>query len=314
MSANAKPPRLVPRRIYIPHGARSRQPNDPLKTTHIRTFIAFRHGLLLLAVLAVALPAQQRVAIPPPRGMVNDFANVMSAEQVARLDRLVTFVRDKSKGEITVVTLPDIGTRDVGDEALRIGREWKVGANTQIGDAARNAGTVILLVPRETSTDGRGHISITTGQGTEGFLTDGQAGDIRREATPLLAQRRYGDGLELIAQRVAERYAANFGFALDSLAVFPAPVLRRDAPRDGGGRTVSTAFVVFVVLLLLFTNVGRRNSGCLWFALSSAMNSGRRGGWSGGGGGWGGGGGGGGGFGGFGGGGGFSGGGSSGSF
>ena len=300
--------------MYIPPAARSRQPNDPLTPTHISTFRTLARSLPLLGVLAGVLAAQQGVAIPPPRGMVNDFANVMPADQVARLERLVTFVRDKSKGEITVVTLPDIGTRDVGDMALRIGREWKVGANTAIGDAARNAGTVILLVPRETSSDGSGHISITTGQGTEGFLTDGQAGDIRREATPLLAQRRYGDGLELITQRVAERYAANFGFALDSLAVVPAPVVDREVYQGrGSGRSVTgTAVIVFIVLLLILSSFGRRNSGCLWFALSSAMNSGRGGGGFGGG--WGGGGGGGGGFGGFGGGGGFSGGGSSGSF
>jgi uncharacterized protein len=261
--------------------------------------------------------AQQGVTIPPPRGMVNDFANVIPAAQAARIERLAQFVRDKSRGEITVVTLPDIGTRDVGEQALRIGREWKVGANSQIGDAARNAGTVILLVPKETSSDGSGHIAITTGQGTEAFITDGTAGDIRREASPLLAQRRYGDGLELITQRVAERYAANFGFSLDSATTsFPPP--RVSAPRErggGGSRFISLLPIVFIVLLLLLGGLGRGGGsrGCLWFLLGQAMSGGgRRGGW--GGGGFGGGGGGGGGFGGFGGGGGFSGGGSSGSF
>ena len=76
----------------------------------------------------------------------------------------------------------------MGDVALRIGREWGVGAKADVGDRARNAGVVVLLVPRETSGDGRGYISIQVGQGAEGFITDGMAGDIRREATPLLQQ------------------------------------------------------------------------------------------------------------------------------
>lgn len=275
-------------------------------------------GLLLLPLATLA--AQATTVIPRPIGMVNDFANVIQPDQRLRIEGLLKFVRERSKGEITVVTLADIGGRDVGTEALRIGREWKVGADTKIGDTARNAGTVILLVPKETSTDGSGHISITTGQGTEGFITDGIAGDIRREATPLLAQRRYGDGLELIAQRVAERYAANFGFSIDSAGpVFPRRSSQATSPqRERGGVSfglVKLLPIVFIILFILLTS-GRRgggSTGCLWFLLGQAMSGGGRGGgW--GGGGFGGGGGGGGGFGGFGGGGGFSGGGSSGSF
>ena len=279
---------------------------------------------VLVAFLALdVLRAQQSVQIPPPRGMVNDVANVIPAAQAARMERLAQYVRERSKGEITVVTLATIGGRDVGEMALEIGRAWKVGADAKIGDASRNAGTVILLVPKETSPDGKGYITITTGQGTEGFITDGIAGDIRREATPLLAQRRYGDGLELITLRVAERYAAAFGFALDSTAsVFrPQQPDERSQPRNqsrgqtyGGRSIVSWAITAFVILLFLFSGMrgGAGRSGCLWFLLGNMLGGGRGGGGFGGG--FGGGGGGGGGFGGFGGGGGFSGGGSSGSF
>ena len=49
--------------------------------------------------------------------------------------------------------------------ALAIGREWGVGAAAAVGDRARNAGVVVLLVPRETSQDGSGHISIQVGRG-----------------------------------------------------------------------------------------------------------------------------------------------------
>jgi uncharacterized protein len=210
---------------------------------------------------------------------------------------LIEQVLAGSRGEIAVVTLPDLAGREVGDVALAIGREWGVGASAAVGDRARNAGVVVLLVPRETSQDGSGHISIQVGQGAEGFINDAVAGDIRREATPQLRDGAYGPALTLITARLAERYAAEFGFALDSTLVPP----RR--AREEQGKPIQ--FIVLIMLWLLVAGMARRRRGrggvvMLPFPM--------------GGGGFGGGGFGGGGFGGFGGGGGFSGGGSSGRF
>jgi uncharacterized protein len=239
--------------------------------------------------------------------MVNDFANVIPPDQAARIEALANDVRAKSGGEIAIVTMSDIGGREVGDVALRIGREWKVGAAAKIGDATRNAGVVILVVPKETSSDGHGHVGIQNGQGSEGFLTDGQTGDIVREALPIMQRRDYGDAIELMTQRVAQHFASAFNFSLDSAGAPPVQrELRRRQPT--GGFPPQLIFFIFVLIMLMLSR--GRGSGCLWLAL---MNGGGRGGWGGGGGG-GFGSGGGGGFGGFGGGGGFSGGGSSGSW
>lgn len=254
--------------------------------------------------------------------MLSDFAGVIPAEQAARIEALAQFVRARSGGEIAVVTLKDLGGREVADVALQISREWKVGSKAAIGDARRNASVVVLLVPKETSADGRGYVSIQTGNGVEGFIPDAVAGDIRREATAVLqsnAQQRqpfdYGGALYVITARLAERYAAEFKFSLDSAGVTVSRRRGRAQSSDDGGGSVSPFFalVVFVFLILLFSRGGR--GGCASFLLGQAIGQAMGGGgrW-GGGGGFGGGGGGGGGFGGFGGGGGFSGGGSSGSF
>jgi uncharacterized protein len=268
-------------------------------------------ALLAAALLQSGSPLQ----IPAPRGLVNDFANVLSPASAARIERLAQDVRDKSKGEIAVVTLPDLGGRDVSEIALRIGREWKVGNLADIGDKTRNAGAVILLVPKETSSDGRGRCRIETGQGVEGFITDAMAGDICREATPAFAQRDYGAGLELVTLRVAQRFAQEYGFALDS-TLAAAPVYRRSsAPvargRAGGINPLFIIILIFVVFSLLGggRRRGRGGCGCLPIFLPFGGFGGGGGGGFGGFGGGGFGGGGGGGFGGFGGGGGFSGGG-----
>ena len=297
---------------------------------------------LLLALLTVLAPlpggrrgqllgaqGTAQVQIPPPVGLLNDFAHVVQPEQAQRIEAIAQAVRDRSGGEIAVVTLPDIGDRDVGDVALQIGRQWKVGAAAKIGDRTRNAGTVILVVPKQTSSTGQGYVSITTGQGTEGFITDGDAGDIRREATPSLRQGDYGAALALMTQRVAEQYGREFGFSVDSLGVdLPAasgPLRRaRGAPSGDQGINPLLLLIIFVVVVAVLSSLGGRGrrrgcGGCIpIFIPFGGGGGGSGGGSSWGGGGWGGGGswggGGGGGFGGFGGGGGFSGGGSSGSF
>ncbi|HEV2644678.1 MAG TPA: TPM domain-containing protein, partial [Candidatus Elarobacter sp.] len=205
-------------------------------------------------------------------------------------------------------TLADIGQNAPADVALRIGREWKVGKIGNPGDPTRNAGAVILLVPKETSSDGRGHCYVATGNGAEGFITDAEAGTICRQATPFFKQRDYGRGLALVTLLTAQRFANEFKFTLDTSLHAPEPVGQPVGTGQGGGIPPQLIFLGIVFVIIMLSNLGRGRRGCGGCIPIFVPFGG--GGWGGGsgGGGWGGGGGGGG-FGGFGGGGGFSGGG-----
>jgi uncharacterized protein len=293
--------------------ARAAVPGALVAGTAVASVVAGGAGLLLVSPPPAS--AQARDTFPAPRGFVNDFAGVLDAATAQRLEALAQRVRDASRGEIAVVTLRDIGERDAGEVALRIGRQWGVGAAAEAGDATKNAGVVILVVPKETSSDGRGKVSITTGRGVEGFIPDAVAGDIRREAMPYLQRQDYSGAIALMTVRVAERYAQEFGFSLEGAQAPP----QRRASR--GNSPIPGLFILgFIILMMVLSassrrrHHGRRDDSLLKWILISALMDGRGG--RGGGGGWGGGGGGGfgGGFGGFGGGGGFSGGGSSGSW
>ncbi len=264
---------------------------------------------VLVAVWGVPSRAWSQVAapgqpLPAPVGYVNDFAQVLSPEAAARLDDLAKRVNAATRGDMVVVTLPSLNGRPVEEVSLRLGREWKVGAEAAIGDQARNAGVIILLVPKETSDDGRGYCRIETGQGTEGFITDAMSGAICREQTPLFRAQDYAGALERIAADVAGRYAANFGVTLDGI---PPPQRRR--PRQPQGIPPFMVVLALVILLSVLNASGGRRRGCVG-CIPIPIPGPSPGGWHSGGGGFGGGfGGGGGGFGGFGGGGGFSGGG-----
>jgi uncharacterized protein len=293
----------------------------------------------LLTLIAAFLI--QQLALPPaPRGygtaaadVVVDAAGVLSPGTVVQLNGLAFDLRAKTGGEIAFVTMPDLRGRDVADVALRIGRDWGVGANAPVGSPLRNAGIVVLVVPKETSSDGRGHVRIEVGRGAEGFIPDAVAGDIQRAAIEYLQRQDYDGAFLTMGRGIAQRFAREFGVSLDSSVAVPAPVAPQPAPPQIVRFPTGVVLFFLVVAFLILSSLGKASTrsrgrrgrgggggdGCLtllWL-LSAAQSSGRRGrhhgGW--GGGGFGGGSfGGGGGFGGFGGGGGFSGGGSSGSW
>src|SRR6266853_1495673 len=259
---------------------------------HPRGRVSSRAMLQLTALLLVA-----QVQVPPPRGYVNDFAGVLDAASVTHMEAVIVEVRAKTRGEIAVVTLPDIGDRPAGDVALQIGRQWGVGVKGEAGDPAKNLGVVVLLVPTKNHRPGTGQIFIATGRGAEGFLPDARVGRIRDAMTPYLAREEYGAGVAHGVDLIAQAFAREFAVTLTGVP---------EAPPDDGAQPlpIPLGWIVAAVILLIVLSRGRILLLPLWFG-----GFGGRGGWSGGrGGGWGGGGGGGGfggGFGGFGGGGGF---------
>lgn len=269
-----------------------------------------------------------QLQIPPPVGYVNDFAHVIDDASQQRMLAVIDEVRQKSGGDIVVVTLPDLGGRSSIDLARDIGRQWKVGARGGPGERARNAGVVLLLKPGQRPGDGRAELAIGTGTGAEGFITDALAGRIRDAIGEASVQRgSYAEGLVTGVWLLAQAYAKEFGFELTGTAPETEPGPGIELPPQA---LIIAAFVFFFIVLPTLFRVAFAVAGfrrpyyrpgghwLAWLILSSILRGGRRGGggWTGGsgGGGFGGGGFGGGGFGGFGGGGGFSGGGASGKF
>jgi uncharacterized protein len=264
----------------------------------------------LLAVLQLIVapawaqsPSVDSLVSAQPVGYVNDFASVIDPESAAQMEDLIRRLQAATGAEIAVVTLPTIGDREASEVALAIGRKWKVGSKAEIGDARRNAGIVLLLVPRRPGDPNSGQIRVEVGQGLEGIVTDAAAGQVRDLMRPELSSEKYGPGLLAGTRALSSLIARGFGISDTTLTAYQ-PESR------GGGSPVSSNLIpilFFIVFLLLASGARgrrRRRGGVYW-----------GGPWIGGG--WGGGGGfggGGGGFGGFGGGGGFSGGGAGGRF
>src|SRR5881398_227976 len=165
-----------------------------------------------------------QIAVPAPRGHVNDFAGVLAPASVSHMEAVIAEVRAKSRGEIAVVTLSDLGNRAASDVALQIGRQWGVGAKGAAGDPAKNLGVVVLLVPLKNHRPGTGQVFIATGRGAEGFLTDARVGRIRDAMTPYLAREEYGAGLAHGVELIAQAFAQEFGVTLEAAPPPPRPV------------------------------------------------------------------------------------------
>jgi uncharacterized protein len=262
----------------------------------------------VLQLIAVPIAAQSRgldsLVPAKPVGYVNDFAGILDQNSSAALDALVRRLKTATGAELVVVTLPNIDPYEAADVALAIGRRWKVGPNRPAGDSTKNAGAIVLVVPRQNHKPRTGQVRIETGRGLEGIVTDVETFRIRTDVMgPDLEREAYGPAVLKGVQALAGLIARGYGVSDTTLTGYQPVENTRGSPVSSN----LIPILFFIVFLLLASGAGgrrRRRSGVYW-----------GGPWIGGG--WGGGGGfggGGGGFGGFGGGGGFSGGGSGGRF
>src|SRR2546423_8677119 len=95
----------------------------------------------------LALTVLLQIAVPPPRGYVNDFAGVLDSASVAHMEAVIAEVRAKARGEIAVVTLADIGDRAPADVAVGIYPRWGGGWRGGDGEPPQAAGALLLLAP-----------------------------------------------------------------------------------------------------------------------------------------------------------------------
>jgi len=160
------------------------------------------------SVVAAARADTTTLVIPAPTGFVDDFAHVLSTDDIAALDTLVREVRAKSHGEIAIVTLPSLDGQPIRDVATRIGNEWGVGYKGAPGDPATNTGVVIVVAPNDRK------VWIGTADGARAFLPDSNATRIARLMTPDFEAGHYGAGLRLGVAAVARTFARRFHFTL----------------------------------------------------------------------------------------------------
>lgn len=261
--------------------------NKILRFLRIQVWVIFFSGVL---------SAQDVPDKPVPPRLVNDFANVLSGDEIQALEQKLVAYNDSTSTQIVIVTVPSLEGADVQQYAFTLGEKWGVGT------ANKDNGVLILAAIEDRK------INISTGYGMEGVVPDISASRIIREQmAPYFKQKNYYEGFNAATDQIIALAAGEY----------MAEPLEIDTPSVFGILGV----ILFIFAIIIFAKVrqvnryARLNNVSFWaaWAIINAMEERKRGRWRGfhsgggtwiGGGNWGGGGGssGGGGFGGFGGG------------
>src|SRR5918911_3762667 len=188
---------LLPFALCLYHAA-----NSMRRRAYTRPFWLALFCLLCAAPHARAQATQS--PLPPPTGFVNDYANVIDAATKARLETILTNLRDQHQIEFAVVTVPTTGDQDIFDYSLAVARGWGIGAKD--GD---RAGLLLLVAinDRKYFTQVSRHL--------EGDLPDGLTGQIQRERlVPPFKQGNYSKGIADTVETYVATLAEKRGFSV----------------------------------------------------------------------------------------------------
>lgn len=190
----------------------------------LQLFVAFLFWSSSI-VFGQTFPEQQS----PPK-IVNDFANILSQDQEAKLEQKLVAFDDSTSTQIAIVTLADLDGEPASSFAPALAEKWG------IGQKDRNNGLLILVSmsnPRE--------VFIATGYGLEEFVPDATAKRIVDEhMLPYFKKSSYYEGLDLATTDLEQLLKGTFkGFG-------------KKKGRRGGLGIPPWIIVVFIILLVIF--------------------------------------------------------------
>jgi uncharacterized protein len=223
----------------------------------MRLYLKIKRAKLLFSfILAFVLTPLSSLAeqpFPKPKGLINDFANVIPQSYEQKLVRITSELLNKAGTPVVVVTMPDIGGEDYNEYANRLYEAWG------IGKKGEDKGVLIFVAIKERK------MRIEVGYGLEGIIPDGLAGEIRdRYMIPYLKQNKFGEGLLKGTAAVSQIIAKDAGVKLTGQVPVRAPKKRKSR----------ASFIPLLLIFFLFMFVGRRRSGSWIFFLPLLMGGG----------------------------------------
>jgi len=173
---------------------------------------------------------------PNPPRLVNDFSAVLSESEMQFLEDSLNAIEKRTSNQITIVIIKSTGLYEIADYATQLGNKWGVGVK------GRENGVLLLVAIEDRK------ITIATGRGLEGALTDAMCGRIiRNEIKPAFKQGQYLDGL---LQAVSALDLATRG---EYEAI--------DRKHDEKSKGIYIGLILFVFLIIFILSKGNNNRG-----------------------------------------------------
>ena len=214
-------------------------PNRPPKpnTENIQmlpTYRVLKFGLALFAAaglfaLTTVAPLAQSSQLPSPTGHISDLTNVMDPQTRARLETLLTNLKDKTKIELYVALVDTTGAEDITVFSQRLATSWNIAAKNS------RTKTLLLVVSAASKTSFTQFSRVVQSQ-----LPDGVLGEMTYRMRGPLNDGRFteaiSEGVHVFVSAVAEK----LGFNAAELEPTTAVAVEKPA---GSGDTPETALV-----------------------------------------------------------------------
>ncbi|MDQ1834314.1 TPM domain-containing protein [Massilia scottii] len=239
-------------------------------------WLRFLSTLVLALGLGLAGAAHaQLVPVPTLSSHVTDQAGMLSAEQRAKLETVLTEYESKTGSQIAVLLVKSTAPEQIEQYSIRVSDAWKLGRK------GVDDGVLLLVAPDNPPALRR--LRIEAGRGVQGVLTDAQSKRILQDViAPHFQQKQFYDGLVAGVGAIA---------TLLNAEQFPAPPQQQQSNASNeDNMTVPLilfgAFLLFSIFRPRRSRLGRGgwSSGATGFIIGSALGGlGRGGGGDGGG-------------------------------
>lgn len=227
----------------------------------------------LLAAPSVQFSVAQIPQKPAEAYPVNDYANILTNNQRATLNNMLSVFADTTSNRIVIVTIPELGEMSPNEFATELGEKWGVG-NSQFDN-----GIVLLVKPKTANSDGQVYIAV--GYGLEGAIPDIIAQQIvQKEILPHFRNNDYYSGITAATVTLMKLASGEISYkewsnSNDTLSLTPAliffiililfSIFGKSSNHSNGrnsGRTISSADAYIIGTLL--SNASRGHSSGSW--------------------------------------------------
>ena len=121
-------------------------------------------------------------------GFVNDYADILSAEQKEALELRLEALEDSTGNQIAVAIVNEFEGDNILDFATRLGKQWGVGQKD------KNNG--VMIVVKVKTDDSNGQVAIAVGTGIEDIIPNATCQNIiDREMVPHFKENDYYGGI-----------------------------------------------------------------------------------------------------------------------
>jgi uncharacterized protein len=122
--------------------------------------------------------------VPPLRGRVNDYAGVMSQDQVGSLESRLGQFEQETGHQVAVLTIPALDGEDIEGFSIRVAENWK------IGKKGFDNGVILVVAVKDR------RLRLEVGYGLEGVLPDAIAKQITSNyIVPRFRSQDYAGGI-----------------------------------------------------------------------------------------------------------------------